>query len=100
MGAILDKSEENKSNDGVYRAIYSSQSEIKKNTSIDTHIVKKSDKVRASLEKLGTAQSKIRTEDSLIQKKVVNVAESGISISNFSTDPADAIRKQLDMVQM
>ena len=60
--------------------------------------VKKSDKVRASLEQLGTVQCKIRTEDSLNQNKVVNVAESGISVSNFSTDPADAIRQQLDMV--
>ena len=98
MGAILDKSDENKSNDGVFRAIYSSQSDIKKKPNIDNQFVKKSDKVRASLEKLGTAQCKIKTEDSLIQKKVVNVAESGISVSNFSTDPADVIRQQLDIV--
>ena len=96
-GALLDKFDESKCNDGVFRAIYSSQSEIKKNTSVDTQLVK--DQVRASLEHLSTIQCKIRTEDSLTKKNPARVGESGISVSNYSTDPAEAIRKQLDLVQ-
>ena len=48
-GVLLDKSEENKSNEGVFQAIYSSQGEIKKNNSVETQLVKKSDYVRVSL---------------------------------------------------
>ena len=66
---------------------------------METQLVKKSDKVRASLEQLNTIQCKIRTEDSLTKRQPARAAESGISVSNYSTDPAEAIRKQLDLVQ-
>ena len=65
----------------MYQAIYSSQGEIKKNNSVETQLVKKSDYVRVSLQKLETIQCKIKTEDSSGLQRIASAEESTNSVS-------------------
>ena len=65
----------------MFQAIYSSQGEIKKNNSVETQLVKKSEYVRVSLQKLDTIQCKIKTEDSSGRQRIASAGESTHSVS-------------------